>query len=258
MVTALVLAPMVAPLIGGVLNDFAGWRSIFVFTGIAGLTVLVLAYPRVPETLAQPIRDQTLGGMLRSFVALLRIPAYLAYAGQLSFGLGMFMGFIGAAPFVVVRVLGRPPTEVGILLLMVTGGFMAGTFLTARIAARVGVDRMILFGSSLSVICGIIMVALIFAGQWTVWAIFVPGAGMAFANGLIMPNAQAAAVSINPRIAGAASGLMSFLQMTVGAVFAQAAGIVQDGTPRPMVILVTIAAMLGLASILFLPRAGRP
>ncbi len=257
MVTALVMAPMVAPLIGGVLNDLSGWRSIFVFTGIAGLAALALAYPRVPETLAQPVRDQSLGGMLLSFIALLRVPAFLGYAGQLSFGLGMFMAFIGGAPFVVVRVLGRPPTELGVLLLIITAGFMAGTFITARIAGRVGVDRMILFGSGLAVACGIVMVALILAGEWTVWAIFLPGAGMAFANGLIMPNAQAAALSINPRMAGSASGLMSFLQMTTGAAFAQLAGVLQDGTPIPMVIVVTAAAVLGLASIVLLPRMGR-
>lgn len=257
MVTALVVAPMVAPLIGGVLNDVAGWRSIFVFLGIAGLAALALAYPRVPETLTQPVRDQSLMSMLRSFLSLLRVPAFLAYAGQLSFGLGMFMAFIGAAPFVVVRVLGRPPTELGVLLLIITGGFMVGTFVTARITGRVGVDRMILFGSGLSVTFGILMVALVLAGEWTVWAIFLPGAGMAFANGLIMPNAQAAAVSINPRIAGAASGLMGFLQMSTGALFAQLAGVLQDGTPRPMVIVVTVASVLGFVSILFLPRRGR-
>ena len=257
MVTVLVMAPMVAPLIGGVLNDWAGWRSIFVFTGIAGVAALALAYPRVPETLAQPVQDQSLVGMLRSFISLLRVPAFLGYVGQLSFGLGMFMAFIGAAPFVVVRVLERPPTELGVWLMLMSGGFMTGTFLTARIAGRIGVDRMILIGSGLAVVFGAVMVALVLAGEWMVWAIFLPGAGMAFANGLIMPNAQAAAVSINPRIAGSASGLASFVQMTTGAVFAQLAGVVQDGTPIPMVILVTTAAVLAFASIVVLPRLGR-
>lgn len=257
MVTALVVAPMVSPLIGGVINDISGWRSIFGFTGVVGLACLALAFPRVPETLVQPIRDQSLGGMLMNFVSLLRIPAFLAYAGQLSFGLGMFMALIGGAPFVVVRVLGRPPTELGVLLLIITAGFMAGTFITARFAGRIGVDRMIRFGSVLSVAFGVLMVTLALAGEWTVWAIFLPGTGMAFANGLIMPNAQAAAVSINPRIAGSASGLMSFLQMSTGAAFAQVVGVMQDGTPLPTVIVVTAASVLGLVSILFLPRLGR-
>ena len=257
MVTALVLAPMMAPLIGGLLNDLTGWRAIFWFTGIAGLAALALALPRVPETLAQPVRDQSLGGMLLSFVSLLRIPAFLAYAGQLSFGLGMFMALIGGAPFVVVRVLERPPTELGVLLLILSAGFMAGTFITARIAGRVGVDRMIRFGSGLSVAFGVLMLVLVLTLEWNVWTIFLPATGMAFAMGLIMPNAQAAAVSVNPRIAGAASGLMSFIQMSTGAVFAQTVGLLQDGTPIPMVIVVTLAAVLGFASIMILPRLGR-
>lgn len=254
MVTALVFAPMVAPLIGGLLNDWIGWRSIFVFTGIVGLAVLALAFPKVPETLEQPIRGQSIGGMVRSFGILLRVPAFLGYAGLLSCGLGMFMALIGGSPFVIVRVLGRPPTEVGIMLLIVSAGFMLGTFITARVTGRVGVDRMIRFGSVLAVVFGVLMLGLVLAGLWNVWAIFLPGAGMAFANGLIMPNAQAAAVSINPRIAGAASGLMSFLQMSAAAAFAQIAGMVQDGTPIPMVVVVTIAAVLGLVSIMIVPR----
>lgn len=256
MVTALVLAPMLAPLIGGVLNDLAGWRAIFIFTAVAGLTALAVSFPRVPETLAAPVRDQSVIGMLRSYAALLRVPAFLGYVGQLSFGLGTFMAFMGAAPFVVVRVFGRPPTELGLWLLLMSGGFMVGTFVTARIAGRIGVDRMIRLGSGLALAVAAVMVALVLSGEWTIWAIFAPGIVLAFANGLIMPNGQAAAVSVNPRVAGAASGLVSFVQMTTGAVFAQLAGVVQDGTPVPMVLLVSSATVLGFASIMILPRLG--
>lgn len=257
MVTALVLAPMLAPLIGGVLNDLAGWRAIFIFTAVAGLGALAVSFPRVPETLAAPVRDQSVIGMLRSYGALLRVPAFLGYVGQLSFGLGTFMAFMGAAPFVVVRVFGRPPTELGLWLLLMSGGFMVGTFVTARIAGRIGVDRMIRLGSGLALAVAAVMVALVLSGEWTIWAIFAPGIVLAFANGLIMPNGQAAAVSVNPRVAGAASGLVSFVQMTTGAVFAQLAGVVQDGTPVPMVLLVSSATVLGFASIMILPRLGR-
>jgi DHA1 family bicyclomycin/chloramphenicol resistance-like MFS transporter len=254
MVTVLVFAPMVAPVIGGVINDLAGWRAIFCFTCIVGLAAIILAYPRVPETLVKSPLVQSKNGMFMHFVTLIRIRAFMAYAGQLSFGLGMFMALIGGAPFVVIRVLGKSPTELGLLLLILSAGFMVGTFITAKGGARIGVDRMIRIGSSLSVLFGVIMLVLVLAGEWTVWAIFIPSTGMAFANGLIMPNAQAAAISINPQIAGSASGLMSFIQMTTGAIFAQTVGVVQDGTPIPMVLIVTIAAILGLVSILLLPK----
>jgi DHA1 family bicyclomycin/chloramphenicol resistance-like MFS transporter len=101
------------------------------------------------------------------------------------------------------------------------------------------------------------MLGLVLAGVWTTWSIFLPGAGMAMANGLAMPNAQAAAVSISPRFAGTASGLLAFLQMLAGAGFAQLAGIVQDDTPIPMAIVMLSASVLAFLSSMFLTRAGR-
>jgi DHA1 family bicyclomycin/chloramphenicol resistance-like MFS transporter len=257
MVTALVVAPTVAPLIGGVLNDLAGWRSIFVFSSaLAGLVMLV-ALPKVPETLAEPLPGLGLGGMAGAFASLLRIPAFLGYVGLISFGMGMFMAFIGAAPYVTIGVLGRPPTEFGLFFMLVSAGFMAGTFVTARITARVGLDRMLVAGSALGVGFGVVLAGMVAAGVWSTWAFFLPGAGMAFANGLIMPNAQSAAIGVNPRLAGSASGLTSFVQMATGALFAQAAGTLQDGTPWPMAVLMLAAALCAFASITLLPRLGR-
>ena len=72
-----------------------------------------------------------------------------------------------------------------------------------------------------------------------------------------MPNAQSAAISVNPRLAGSASGLTGFLQMSTGALFAQAAGSLQNGTPWPMAGLMLGAAICALLSITMLPRLGR-
>ncbi len=258
MITALVVAPMVSPLIGGLLNDFFDWRAIFVFTGVVGALVLALALPKVPETLEAGGEVQTFRGMLSGFVILLRVPAFLGYAGQVGFGMGMFMAFLGAAPFVMIGVLQRPPTEFGLFFILISAGFMAGTFLTGRYGERVGLDRMMRFGSALAVLFGAVMLAFVLAGIWSPWTIFLPGAAMAMANGLAMPNAQAGAVSISPRFAGTASGLLAFLQMLIGAGFAQLAGVVQDDTPLPMAVVMLAASVLAFLSSNFLTRVGAP
>ncbi len=254
MITALVVAPMVSPLIGGLLNDSFGWRAVFVFTGALGLVVLAAAAPRVPESLPPNASVQTFRGMLSGFAVLLRVPAFLGYAGQVGFGMGMFMAFLGAAPFVMIDVLGRPPTEFGLFFVLISAGFMAGTFLTARIGQRVGLDPMMRIGSGLAVLFGALMLGFVLAGYWSPWTIFLPGMGMAFANGLSMPNAQAGAVSISPRFAGTASGLLAFLQMLVGAGFAQLAGMAQDNTPLPMAVIMLTASTLAFLSAVFLTR----
>ena len=112
---------------------------------------------------------QSQSGMFIHFITLIKIREFLAYARQLSFGLGMFMGLFCGARFVVIRVLGYRGCVVGFLLLLLSAGFMLGTFITARIGGGVGVDRMIKFGSILSVISGTIMFILVLAGEWTFW-----------------------------------------------------------------------------------------
>jgi len=257
MITALVVAPMVAPLIGGLLNDAFGWRAIFIFSGVVGIVVLALALPRVPESLQPGTSAQTFRGMLSGFGVLLRVPAFLGYAGQAGFGMGMFMAFLGAAPFVTINVLERPPTEFGLFFVLISAGFMAGTFMTARLGQRIGLDRMMRVGSGLAVVFGVVMLAFVLAGVWSPWTIFLPGMGMAFANGLSMPNAQAGAVSISPRFAGTASGLLAFLQMLMGAGFAQLAGMLQDDTPLPMAVIMLTASTLAFLSAVFLTRVGK-
>jgi len=257
MITALVVAPMVAPLIGGLLNDAFGWRAIFIFSGVVGIVVLALALPRVPESLQPGTSAQTFRGMLSGFGVLLRVPAFLGYAGQAGFGMGMFMAFLGAAPFVTINVLERPPTEFGLFFVLISAGFMAGTFMTARLGQRIGLDRMMRVGSGLAVVFGVVMLAFVLAGVWSPWTIFLPGMGMAFANGLSMPNAQAGAISISPRFAGTASGLLAFLQMLMGAGFAQLAGMLQDDTPLPMAVIMLTASTLAFLSAVFLTRVGK-
>ncbi|MEP4380329.1 MAG: multidrug effflux MFS transporter [Alphaproteobacteria bacterium] len=256
MITALVVAPMVSPLIGGLLNDAFGWRAVFIFSGVVGIVVLALALPQVPETLQPGASAQTFRGMLSGFAVLLRVPAFVGYAGQVGFGMGMFMAFLGAAPFVMIDVLQRPPTEFGLFFVLISAGFMSGTFLTARLGQRVGLDRMMRVGSGLAVAFGTVMLGFVLAGIWSPWTIFLPGMGMAFANGLSMPNAQAGAVSISPRFAGTASGLLAFLQMLVGAGFAQLAGMVQDDTPLPMAVVMLTASTLAFLCAVFLTRVG--
>jgi DHA1 family bicyclomycin/chloramphenicol resistance-like MFS transporter len=64
-----------------------------------------------------------------------------------------------------------------------------------------------------------------------------------------MPNAQAGAVSVDPKAAGAASGLAGFIQMLIGAGVAQAVGTIQDGTPYPMLGTMLVCSALALAAI---------
>ena len=251
--TAMVVAPMLAPTVGALLIDAASWRTIFALSAVVGLAVLWQTARQLVETSG---RGASGGAPLRMWIGagrLLRTPAFVAYAAQSTFAISLFFAFISGAPYFMLDVLQRPATEYGLYFMLVSAGFMAGNLLAAQITARVGLDRMIVIGGALALAATLLAAALLTAGPWVPIALFGPVLGAAFANGLTVPNAQAGAMSVDPLLAGSASGLAGFLQMFTAALVSQAVGALQNGTPYPMIAFMTGCAVLSLAGFL-VPR----
>ena len=247
--TAMAVAPMAAPAIGGVLTDFVGWRANFGFIGLIGLAIGVLVVVRLSETHTERETDFGFGEMMRGFARLLARPIFCGYALNAAFSLSVFFAFISGAPYVMVDVLHRPASEYGFYFILTATGFMSGSFVAAKVSERVGIDRMILLGSTISFAAVAITAGLLAAGLWHPMTLFGMAAVGAFAVGLSMPNAQAGAISVNPKAAGTASGLSGFIQMAVGAGVAQLVGTIHNGTPYPMIGVMLVCAALALAAI---------
>lgn len=254
---AMVVAPMLAPAIGGVLTDLIGWKAVFLVGGGLGVLVLLAVHTGLPETLVPTNRPTTAAGMLGDFVRLLREPAFVGFAVQGGFSMAVFFSFLAAAPYVMIVVLDRPPSEYGLMFILISASFMAGNFLAARVSRRIGIERMIVLGSVGTVAGAVLILVLVPTVYATPWALFVPMMLVAFAQGTSIPNSLAAVISINPEIAGAASGLAGFIQMGTAAVAAQTIGSIQNGTPWPMAIGMAVCAALMLVFALFATHYAR-
>lgn len=240
-----VLAPVLAPVIGGFLVEFAGWRYVFILAGGMGVLALAVSLPALKETHTPTSGVNLFGQMLRAFPVLLRTPAFIAYAGYAGCGMGMFMVVAGGVPFLMVEVFDRSPSAFGLFFMCLTASFLIGTFVTSRVTERIGLDRMLRLGTCGSALSAIAIPVLFLVGVNSPWAIFAPGLVMGLSHGLAMPNAQAGGVSVNPQVAGSASGLMTFLQMSIGAGFGQVAGMLPHGSPLPVAILIAAAGLGG-------------
>jgi MFS transporter, DHA1 family, multidrug resistance protein len=188
---------------------------------------------------------------------LMRLPIFWAYALQTTFSISFFFAFISGAPYFVIDVLGRPATEYGFYFIMVSAGYMLGNLVTARYVQRVGVDRLLVIGALSALMAAILAFVLLFALPWTPIALFGPMLLGAFSNGLSMPNAQAGVISVDPLLAGTASGVAGFLQMTAAALVSQAVGTLQNGTPYPMLAFMIGCALLSLLGFILPRQLGR-
>lgn len=254
---AMVVAPMVAPAIGGVLTDLFGWPAVFLVGGAIGVPVLIAVRGHLPETLAPRTGPANTKSMLGDFATLIRLPAFVGFALQGGFSMAVFFSFLAAAPYVMITVLERPPSEYGMMFIVVSAAFMAGNFAAARLGPRLGIDRMVLGGSVGTLLGTLVLLVLVPAVYATPWALFLPMMMISFTQGMSLPNSIAAAISIRPDLAGAASGLAGFLQMGTAAVAAQVTGSIQAGTPYPMAIGMTVCAALTMASAVFAVRHAR-
>ncbi len=255
--TAMVLAPMVAPVLGGALTDLFGWRSTFAAAGLAGLLVLAASGAALPET--RPPRAEAAQGLgfFAGSARLLASRDFLAYALQAAFSMALYYALLGGGSYVVMEVLGGTATHYALWFLPVAFMFMVGNLVAARFSRRLGIDRMVLAGSIGNVAGMALSLFLVAFVALEAWAIFLPVALVSFFQGLAVPNAQVGALSVDPKLAGTASGLSGFLQMAFAALAAQLVGFVQDGTTWPMLLVMSACAVLSLGA--FLPRlAPRP
>jgi DHA1 family bicyclomycin/chloramphenicol resistance-like MFS transporter len=248
---AMVVAPTLSPSFGAFLLELFDWRAIFVTVTGIGLLLGWGAWQRLRET-----RDGGLGGgwsLLSGAAALGRSRAFIAYVLQSTFAIAVFFAFVAGAPYYMIDVLGQSASAYGVWFIVVSLGFMAGNFATARFTRRIGLDRMVLIGSCLALLGIALAAGLTFGGLWTPLALFGPMVLATFGSGLAIPNAQAGAVSVEPLLAGTASGLGGFTQMVVAALVSQAVGVLQDGTPYPMLGFMVACAALSLLGFA-LPR----
>ena len=160
---AMVAAPMVAPVLGGLLVDMAGWRSVFLAGAAVGVAILVAVHGGLPETAARADAPRS-ANPLHGVGRLLRSPAFMGYALQSAFSIAVFYAFLASAPFLMLIVLRRPASEYGLLFILISGAFMVGNFIAGRYSARIGSDRMILLGSLGSLAATLLTLAPLLAG----------------------------------------------------------------------------------------------
>jgi len=241
---AMSLAPSLSPLIGAYLAEWSGWRADFVLLGLVGAAVLVLTAAKLEETHA-PVPVNFIG-MIGSFVLLLRSPAFLSFAFATAFTSASWFTFLAAAPCLLSELLHEPPSTYGLMILLPMAGYILGNAGVVRLSVLLGSARLFITGLAVSLASGV-MLAVWCLADLTPWALFVPMAISSIGNGMSQPPGVAAGLSVYPRIAGAASGLLGFMQMGVAALGTLLLGLLPRDSVTAMVAVV--GASLALAQI---------
>ncbi|MGA8002280.1 MAG: multidrug effflux MFS transporter, partial [Pseudolabrys sp.] len=145
--SVMALAPVLAPIVGGVLQTGFGWRAVFLTLVAAGLAGVIVVWMLLPETLkARAAEPVSMTSMFRSYRVVARNSSYLAYLGVTSASFAGLFAWISGAAFVLQGLYGLTPFDFGVAFALGSLGYMTGAALAARIVVRFGLDGVLGIG----------------------------------------------------------------------------------------------------------------
>jgi DHA1 family bicyclomycin/chloramphenicol resistance-like MFS transporter len=232
------LAPILAPLGGGLLLQFGGWRLIFGFMTVFGVLVGVAAMLRLKEsrseeTLAQAASETP----MRAYLELLKQRRLMGYAGVGALNGATLFTYIAASPELLIETYKVPAAEFGWVFGVNAAGIIGANQVNRFLLRRHHSDAILARANLCAMGFGALLTLAAFTGfgeRWTILPLLFLLLSM---HGFVQGNAMAGALNVDPRRAGSISALMGFVSFGAGALASMASGVLHDGTARPMAVV---------------------
>jgi DHA1 family bicyclomycin/chloramphenicol resistance-like MFS transporter len=254
------VSPILAPLFGSAVTEFATWRLIFVTTSLVGvlglfLNAFVLTETRPPER-RTPFH---VGAIARGYLTLLRDWHFVGVVFIGAFGMGSFFAFLSSSSFVYIEHFGLTPTQFSLAFSVNAIAFIGAAQLTGTVARRVGLRRMVMGALTYYFVVTSLLVAATLAGvdnlPFLIAGLFIAAGGM----GLVVPSVAVLAMEHHCHRAGSASALLGTIQLIVAAGIIGIVGVISDGSVLRMVLMIAgsgaVAFVFGLLTLIRAPQA---
>jgi DHA1 family bicyclomycin/chloramphenicol resistance-like MFS transporter len=258
-IAVMMIAQMLSPLAGGLLEISFGWRSIFFMITALSILVTIGIAVALPET--RRAGDRADGGGFRADLgSLFTSRAFIGYVLCQVLASSIIFTFAGGGPYVVVTQMGRSSAEYGAWFATSGFAYLLGNLCCVRFAPHHSLARLIWFGLAFQSAGALLNLLWGVTGlnQVPSW-LFITHMLITFANAFVMSNSAAGAISIRPQAAGTASGVMGFLQMGFGSLCSQFGAYLGGhfATPVPLNIAIVVLSLACASTMIFLvPRGG--
>jgi len=247
------LAPILAPMLGGLLVNTTGWQSIFLaLSGFSALAAVAVALG-LPESMPAHVPRQPLSGALRQYGRLLSDPVYLGHALTGGIAIAGMFAYIAGSPFVFIKLYGVPAEHFGWLFGTNAAGFILVAQVNARLLAKRGPAFLLARTVWIYLAAGLTLLAVSSLHTEQLWPLLIPLFICIASLGCILPNASACAMNGQGARAGSASAMLGCLQFSVAAGAASLVGILYDGSAMPMAMVISLCGVL-VVSIAMLTR----
>jgi DHA1 family bicyclomycin/chloramphenicol resistance-like MFS transporter len=236
------LAPILAPVLGGLIATWLGWRATFWALVIFGVGTLAAAFFKLKEsrsaaTLAQARAE----GPLRAYAALLRQRRVLGYALAGALNGACLFSYVAAAPVVIIDVYGVSPALFGWCFALNGSGLVMGGQINRYLLKRWTPDFLLARAGLVALAFGALLALATWSGIGGPWTVFPCLFAVVATYGLMQANTTAGALNVDPVRAGSTSALLGVFSFGSGAAAGALTGALYDGSARPMATVMVVA-----------------
>jgi DHA1 family bicyclomycin/chloramphenicol resistance-like MFS transporter len=243
-ILVITLAPLVAPMAGGYLSTWFGWRAVFWFLTALAVLVSLAVFWKIPETLAvekrQPFRLKT---TMRNYLRMSMNPVVigLVLSGAFSFA-GMF-AFLTAGSFVYIDIYGVSATQFGYLFGLNIVCLIIMTSINGKVVRRFGSHAMLRFALTVQLLAGVGLFIgwVLDLGLWGIVPFVMCYVGTLSTIG---SNSMALLLSGYPDMAGTASSLAGTLRFGMGSIIGSIVAAMPGDVAWPMILMMSLCAVL--------------
>lgn len=251
------LAPILAPMLGGLLVNLYGWQSIFlVLTGFSAVCSLAVALG-LPESMPAAHPRHPLAGALGQYRRLLADRIFLGHALTGGIAMAGMFAYIAGSPFVFIKLYGVPPEHYGWLFGTNAAGFILVAQVNARILGRLGPAYLLSRAVWVYLVAALALLGIAGLHTQALWPLLIPLFICIASLGCIIPNASACAMNGQWARAGSASALLGCLQFSVAAGASALVGVLHDGSAIPMATVISLCGILAVTAAVLTRRLQR-
>lgn len=247
------VAPVIAPLFGGAVVPFGGWRGVFWLLAILSAITLIGVLVAVPESLRPEDRR---GGGLKSTLADMRAVAthgpFVARVCTFVFTFGVLFSYISASPFIYQDMVGLSPTAYAVAFTVNALGILASNLAGARLVGRFAPEKILLTGVTgmvAAVVYLVVVVALSPAGTLGLAPVTVGFILLTLSIGLVLPNAAALSMQATQGRSGSGSAVLGAAQFSLAALVSPLTGLAGPHSAVPMLLVMGVSATLVLVAV---------
>ncbi|MCE4956477.1 multidrug effflux MFS transporter [Macrococcoides caseolyticum] len=237
------LAPVLAPVIGGVILSLSTWQTVFIILAIYGAFMFVLSFTLKESLPSEARHEGALKSVFNDFKMLLTNKQFVTVLLLQSLTYGVLFSYISGSPFITQKIYHMNAQQFSYLFAFNGIGLILFSQLTAKLVDKMSEVEILKLGQMIQLI-GMMVTCLVLVIHLPMWCLWLSFFLLIAPVSMIGTTGFSIAMQVQKQGAGSASSILGLMQFLVGGLLSPLVGVMGETSPVPFMVIIFVCTML--------------